>query len=208
MVEDTIQRGELTRSAITFAAHHLFLKRGYHGTSMRQIAEKAGISLGGIYNHFSSKDDIFRAVMLEHHPFFSVLPGMETATGDTVEEYVKDAAARMVAALGDRMDYLNLMFIELVEFDGKHLPELFQAFFPKVMFFSDQLVQREGPLRPIPPPVLIRAFIGLFLSFVITELLIGKYLPPDQSQGALDYFIDIYLHGILSTSHPLPNSAA
>ncbi|HEC62584.1 MAG TPA: TetR/AcrR family transcriptional regulator [bacterium] len=40
-------------------AFNLFLERGYHGNSMRQIAQEVNIALGGIYNHFSAKDENF-----------------------------------------------------------------------------------------------------------------------------------------------------
>lgn len=59
MGRDVISKGELTRESILEGAYQLFLRQGYHGTSMRQIAEEAGIALGGIYNHFSGKEEIF-----------------------------------------------------------------------------------------------------------------------------------------------------
>ena len=55
MMEESSTKGERTRQEILQSAHQLFLKNGYHGTSMRQIAEGAGIAVGGIYNHFASK---------------------------------------------------------------------------------------------------------------------------------------------------------
>ena len=45
-------KGEHTRGSIINAAHSLFANQGYAATSMRQIAEEAGLALGGIYNHF------------------------------------------------------------------------------------------------------------------------------------------------------------
>ena len=57
MTEETQTKGETTRIAIEDAAVKLFMEHGYHATSMRQIAEHAGLALGGIYNHFSSKEE-------------------------------------------------------------------------------------------------------------------------------------------------------
>ena len=41
---------------ITDAAMEIFLKKGYENTTMESIAKKAGISKGGLYHHFKSKD--------------------------------------------------------------------------------------------------------------------------------------------------------
>jgi len=195
--ETIIPRAETTKESIIQAAHRLFVESGYHGTSMRQIAQASGIALGGIYNHFPGKEGIFIAVLLAHHPMHDVLPTMLAAHGETLEAFVRDAATRMVAKMDDRLDFLNLMFIELVEFNGQHLPSLFKVFIPQVMEFAERFNQGSEQLKPIPIPILIRAFIGLFFSFVMTELLLGKQMPANMQTNALNYFIDIFLYGIL-----------
>ena len=94
MAEKRLTKGEVTRGEIMGAAHELFLKQGYHGTSMRQIAGATGITLGAIYNYFSSKEEIFKAVFLERHPYHDVLPALMKAEGPTPEEWVRDAAGK------------------------------------------------------------------------------------------------------------------
>ena len=200
MSDLTSTRGERTQAEITKAAHRLFLERGYHGSSMRDIAREAGIALGGIYNHFASKEDIFLAVFVDHHPYRDVLPAMNAAQGKTIEAFVRDAAARMLEVLGESQDFLNLTFIELVEFKGQHIPQLFESIFPQILEFAQRMAEGQGELRSIPLPILVRAFIGLFISYFLTEMLIGRQLPDEMQQNALDHFVDIYLHGILKDS--------
>jgi hypothetical protein len=103
----------------------------------------------------------------------------------------------MVAVMGDRRDILNLMFIELVEFNGAHLTELFQRIFPQMMEFAEQFLQDHENLRPVPLPILLRAFIGLFFSYVMTEHILGEYMPEQMKSRSLDYFVDIFLYGIV-----------
>jgi AcrR family transcriptional regulator len=48
--------GELTsQDQILLAALRCFVERGYHGTTIRQIATRAGVSVPGLYHHFPSK---------------------------------------------------------------------------------------------------------------------------------------------------------
>lgn len=197
MGETLLSKGERTQNDITQAAYQLFLERGYHGTSMRQIAEEAGIALGGIYNHFSSKEEIFTTIIIAHHPYVDVIPALQSAQGETVSEFIQDAASRLVSKLDERLDFLKLMFIELVEFNGQHLPQIFELFYPETLLFAQRLVDNRTELRNIPPPILVRAFIGLFFSYFMTEVLIGQYLPAEINENTLDHFIDIFLHGVL-----------
>ncbi|MXV44917.1 TetR family transcriptional regulator [Saccharibacter sp. 17.LH.SD] len=53
------------RVQILKAAGEVFLGSGYAGASMSQIAQKAGVSKGALYNHFDSKDDLFTAFFEE-----------------------------------------------------------------------------------------------------------------------------------------------
>ena len=97
MTVSTLDRREHTRTTILQAAHDLFIKQGYHGTSMRQIATTAQIALGGLYNHFASKEKVFEAVFLTFHPYHEVLPLISAAKGTNLEQLVQDAIRRMVA---------------------------------------------------------------------------------------------------------------
>jgi AcrR family transcriptional regulator len=194
---EEIPRGERTRTEILQAASTLFIKHGFHGTSMRQIAEQAGIALGGIYNHFSSKEEIFTAVAIECHPLWEVFPLMNAAQGETIEEFVHNAAQLMVEKLGGRTDFLNLLFVELVEFHSQHFPQFSQMVYPQIKTFAERFRSERQELRDIPLLTVARAFVGLFFSYVMTDIFIGKQLPEKDRQNALDYFIDIYLNGIL-----------
>ncbi len=55
-------RGRRRREAVLDAAAALFFERGYHGTSIDDIGERAGISGPGVYRHFASKDAVLAAV--------------------------------------------------------------------------------------------------------------------------------------------------
>lgn len=193
-------KGDRTRAALIEAAYQLFNNKGYHATSMRNIADAAGLALGGIYNHFQSKEDIFVAMLMERHPFLEILPELEAAQGETVDALVRDAARRMIAKLDQQPLFLNLIFIEVVEFKSRHVPLLFEMFFPPMLKFVQRFQQARGPLRDLPLPVILRSFVGVFFSFVITDMLIGKQLPMGTAPEAFEHFVNIYLHGILAES--------
>ena len=52
------KRGETSRAAIFGAALELFQERGYDATTMRAIADRAGVSLGNSYHYFPSKEHL------------------------------------------------------------------------------------------------------------------------------------------------------
>ena len=54
-----------TKDLILHTALQLFSERGYDGVSMRDLATKVGIKAASIYNHFSSKEDIFNSLLVE-----------------------------------------------------------------------------------------------------------------------------------------------
>src|SRR5689334_6689237 len=57
------ERSERSRTQILDAALKLFSHRGYGATSVRDIAEAAGLSKGNVYHHFPDKESIFRALL-------------------------------------------------------------------------------------------------------------------------------------------------
>jgi AcrR family transcriptional regulator len=80
-------KGERTAERILDVAEELFAVQGYDGTSLRQIAERAGIQQPGLYNHFVGKEALYAAVL------FRALDPMATAlsrhinTASSLREY-------------------------------------------------------------------------------------------------------------------------
>jgi len=76
----TTQRAEDTRRKIYEAALELFREKGFEETTMRDIAAKAGVALGGAYYYYSSKDAIVLAFYAEmqrdsNEPILHLLTG-------------------------------------------------------------------------------------------------------------------------------------
>ncbi len=199
IMEETLSKGERTSRAIVDAAYDLIVEQGYAATSMRQIADKAGLALGSIYNHFGSKEEVFVAIIQERHPFFQIVPLLNSAEGETIEEFASDAAHTLIAELGHHPEFLNLLLIEIVEFKGEHVPLVFEKMFPMILELSQRLSNLRGDMREIPQFVLARAFLGMFFSFFITELLLNRTSFMESQVDALDHFVDIFLHGILTS---------
>ncbi len=202
MTAEPPSKGARTQQEILLAAHSLFLAKGYNGTSMRQIAQQAGITVSSIYNHFTTKEDIFIAVIEAFHPYHELLPILETSPGETKEEFLRNAARSMLEILERRPDFINLLLIEIVEFSSRHLPQLFQEIYPRVVEVMQTFFQRSGSLRPMPLQVVVRAFMGFFFSYFITNTIIRDYWIAIQDDSALDDFVDIFLYGILDGEQP------
>lgn len=197
-VREVPTKGEVTRLAIEDAAVDLFIEQGYHATSMRQIAERAGLALGGIYNHFTSKEEIFEAIVLDKHPYKKILPLVMEAQGEDMEAFLQNAVKVTLGELGSEPMYMKLMFIEFVEFNGKHGASILSEIAPKVLPVFERMIKGRKELRVTNPALLMRSFFGMIISYFITEMLIsksviGKLMPKDTAAA----YTDIYLHGIL-----------
>jgi hypothetical protein len=96
---------------------------------------------------------------------------------------------------------MNLMFIEMVEFKSAHARQLFAALFPQGMQILQHLVGSfPDQIRPIPPPMVVRTFLGLFFGYYLTETALAPAAPPEFQEKAMQHFVDIYLHGILAST--------
>jgi AcrR family transcriptional regulator len=64
---DLTPRAEQTRTAITEAALRLFREKGYEATTMRAIAQEAGVSTGNAYYYFGSKEELVQQFYAHNH---------------------------------------------------------------------------------------------------------------------------------------------
>lgn len=194
-------QGEQTRAAIVEAAHDLFLQQGYNGTGMRQIAQAAGIQPASIYNHFPNKEAIFAEVAREYGIYQAYAEALSQATGDTVADLIADQAQRLAAGLAQRADDLRILFVDVVELDG----QTSRAAFEQAMPFMAEFMQRLYALDPdgrilvddIPPPTLMRALLGMFVSYFMTQLVLAPDDPALSDEHWVEHFTRIFLYGAL-----------
>jgi AcrR family transcriptional regulator len=94
------------RDAITGAAREIFAERGYHGTSIRDIAKRAGLSLSALYYWHPSKQHLLAALMEEiQHDYFERCDRALRAAGD-------DPADRLRALVRATVEYRVSLRIE------------------------------------------------------------------------------------------------
>jgi AcrR family transcriptional regulator len=202
MIPEPLTKGEQTRARIVEAAYGLFLRQGYAATSMRQIAEASGLALGGLYAHFKGKADIWADVFIAKHPYHEILPVFLEAQGETFEAVIRDAVSRILKELGKRDDLYNLMFIELVEFDGRHIPAVAQELLPMMPKLGAKLYGMNARLRAVSPVSFARALGGLILVFHLSERLMPPVVRKVVSHNGLDEMVDIFLYGIMADDAP------
>jgi AcrR family transcriptional regulator len=198
MPKEKLKKGEVTRLAIEDAAIKLFMEQGYHATSMRQVADCVGLALGGIYNHFKSKDEIFEAIIIDQHPYRKILPLVLAVEGETAEEFLGNAFRIIIAELGKQPEFINLMFIELVEFKGRHGAVMLREIAPRILPVFEKIVKSMKGLRVTNPAVLMRSFFGMIISYFITEMIISNSVVSRlMPQNSTDMYIDVFLKGVL-----------
>jgi AcrR family transcriptional regulator len=142
-----------TKRMIVEASMNLFARRGYHGTSISQIAEATGLTKGALYWYFKDKEALFLSVLDSIRETWqkSVLARVEASQG-TIEklEQLFDATAEMVAA-GTNPCSMHLFLIsagaqtELREFEDA----IRGAYAGYVKALADTLKagQEEGEIR-------------------------------------------------------------
>lgn len=113
MPKVTVEHEQQQRQKILRAAVGCFCQRGYHNTSVQHICDEAGLSKGGLYTYFKSKEQILAAVVKE-----SFIGGLEQA--------IETAGAGATAL--DKLDRVATLVIERLSTDDLHAvssPQLF-----------------------------------------------------------------------------------
>jgi AcrR family transcriptional regulator len=115
-----LRRGPLTRKQILDASLRLFSERGFARTSVRDIAQAAGITDAAIYYHFNSKRDLFEA-LLDERGFTQALENLENAdvaaTGHGPREAVVGLATGALEFIYQNKDLMKVLMLEAMAED-------------------------------------------------------------------------------------------
>jgi AcrR family transcriptional regulator len=155
------------RAHLEKAALRCFLKLGYHGTSVRDIAKAAKLSLGAVYTYFPDKLSLFSAVLDRLSGEF-LLGDSRLSTYLSASTFPDDLPALADALAADAAryrDYFKMIYLDLVEFDGEHAKQVFSQLEPKFRLLLGGRFRQVGKLgkkRRVDPGF---AFVAIYLLF-------------------------------------------
>jgi AcrR family transcriptional regulator len=195
---EPFSKGDQSRAEILDAARRLFITQGYNGTSMRAIAHEAGNrAVAGIYNHFPTKEAIFKALIEERNPYGDLFNILDSSQGGTAPEYIRNGMRTILHVMPRHYDFFQLVQIDIREFEGRYLNSLLETMvIPRVFGMINDLRSLEG-LKPIPPLVLMRMMGSIAIGYIVTSQ-IAVFSPFDEtsSDAAIEQIIDLLLYGI------------
>jgi len=185
------------------AALKLFSTVGYHGTSIRDIAQAARVSIGNVYHQFPDKESLFRTLLNQYwdalaspdHPFNRALA--EGAFPDDLERLAR-AARETVAKY---RPYVALIYVDVVEFEGTHVRRFYTDMAKR---FDDFLQANRDRIAldrlrdDVSPVAAVMTASRFFLQYYTVEILFGvpNHFGVDD-ETALRQVADILKFGML-----------
>jgi AcrR family transcriptional regulator len=187
------------RLEIQKIAGPLFLKDGYEGTSMSQIASAVGGSKATLYSYFSSKEKLFEAYMemRVHQEAADVFEFPETA--DTMRSALTRFGLKFLemTAGEDSRTLMRLLYHEAPRF-----PEIGRIFYDLCLSsgrkrLTEYLIRAaaEGMLR-VPDPVLAaEQFISLCQAKIVMELMlcVQQEISPNEAEEIVKAAVSTFL---------------
>lgn len=194
LTDGTTARNKLK---IQRAARRLFTRQGFHGTTVREIARAAGISMGKLYLYYPTKEDIFVDLVQQMTKDMDamrqkeVMPLMKSPD----PESLKKLGMTIGRIVSENLDYWRLMYIDVVEFRHKHFIHSYREIAGGLRNYATALFQKA----PIPFPSSVNpgfAYTNLYLQFVtyfLVENLFGakRHLGVSDEE-AVEQFVRLY----------------
>ena len=155
-----------TEQRILEAAGKLFSQRGFHATGMRAIARAARVSLGTIYHHFKSKDELLLALIRQEvdelKSFLNELISQQLPPVEIIHRMVE----RHFQRLSEKQQVMQVLQREWFAPPGR-LHRKLRALLEEVAASVRELIRegiRAGEIRPCNPTVVAYAILGVVMG--------------------------------------------
>ncbi len=188
------------RAQIVETASTLFSKKGFKGTTTREIAKAASVSEATIYKHFSTKESLYRAIIdrcsddeegcalfmkaMEGKEGRDLFVGFATYMINRYKEDPSFGRLLLFGALEERRFsdiFMKSKGMETYQFIVEHLKKL----------------SKRGAVRKVDPELAARAFMGMVIHYAMAQEIYGfKRFFNRPTEEVASVFVDIYMNGI------------
>ncbi len=184
------ERKARTREELLLAARAVFIRRGFHGATLDEIAEEAGYTKGAVYSNFAGKDDLYLA-LLDAHYDDRIAAYVEMMLDEpTFEDAIRAVGRFMATADARDPDWLPTL-AEFVAHAGRDealrrsYVRVRERFLGAIADVIDALAARHGLALRVPPLEAARASSVLARGYSAERRL-------DPDAVSLDIFVELH----------------
>jgi TetR/AcrR family transcriptional regulator, cholesterol catabolism regulator len=185
----------LTREGILEAAARIFSERGFHATSMQDIADAVHLQKASLYHHFSSKQEILADIL--DHALDLINTRLEFVRSQplSANEKLRLAMISYLETIAENQNLAAVLLLELRALDpelkGRQAPrrEKFES------LWKDLIVEgkEQGIFNNVDPSLTGRAILGV-MNWTVTWY---RRDGPRSAKEIAEVFADLLLEGLL-----------
>lgn len=188
-----------TETKILTAARRLFARRGYGGTTTRDLAQEAGVAEGTLFRHFENKKAIL--VRVASDGWVELLTELLTELSEMASyKAIGQVMRHRMGNLPHNADLMRVCFME-AQFHPELRDQVQGEVIDKMIDVTEAFFQTaidRGIYRPMNPRVLARIFLGMFAiaGFSHATLENADHSPQAMREMA-EGLADLFLNGVL-----------
>ena len=191
---------ETKRQDIVRAAIELFARKGFRGTTTRDLASHAEVNEAIIFRYFNTKEELYRGILEEKLSQSREAPCAELddlAQAGNDQCFLEAVGEKFLEKHEQDTTFMRLLLFSALE--GHELSEMFvsalSARDPLAEYFQRRMDQ--GAIRQMDPQLAARLFIGMFVSFVQQQEIFGlKKTKTFSRNDVVRTVVSIFLTGI------------
>jgi TetR/AcrR family transcriptional regulator len=174
----TDRRGATSRAALLSSARRLFATRGFHGTSVGDIADEAGLRKPSLFHHFPTKEALYRAVMDELFAQLATVVAANATPDGTYAERLDAMNDALTVFFAGHPESAPLLFREVLEsgapLGGSGVSHALEILRAAEGFLATGI--EAGEFVPQDPKQLLLSLAGIHLTYYAIAPLVTPYL--------------------------------
>jgi AcrR family transcriptional regulator len=183
------------RAEILAAGTELFVVHGYHGLSMRQIAEAVGVTKAALYYHFENKEALFLAILAKYLERAEEMILQVQAESNTCRQRIRLLVQRTLRQPAEQRAVIRLASQEIVQVSAPARRAFRVTYHERFIGVIRAMLEAgiaSGELRPVDPHLATWTLLGM----------LHPYLYPadsddaELSDEAIEQMVTIYLDGV------------
>ena len=187
------------RQQIIATAMELFGKKGFRGTTTRDLATEADVNEAIIFRHFKTKEELYSAIIEqkagERDSYHEELERLATVGDD--EQFFEAVGRTFLEKHETDTTFMRLLLFSALE--GHQLSDMFVSSMAERHPIANYIKRRigDGAFRQVDPQLAARALMGMFASFIMWQEIFGfKNKQPRDREEVVRIFVSIFLSGM------------